>query len=251
MLGTRRAQRLALICLGSTAALVVLLGLTAYLLGVEPEFYRRAATVPADSASESARGFVRESSQLFNAIENDPAWSAVFRAVELNAWLRHDFTVKHGDLLPPGVTDPRVAFEPDRMLVGFRAQMGPVRTVVSVVSRVWVPESNRVAIEFDKVRGGMLPLPLTLLVSRVTKVCEAANLSVEWKRHRGKMVALVRLADAKGPRIELTRAKVGDSVLQVAGRSRGLSERDQVARIVEPDAGSSQNDQPSDSPALR
>lgn len=230
MLGTRRAQRIAVIGLSLATCGAILVATAGYFLHIEPAFYEQAGGFVSAEGQTAARGFLRESTKLFNAIENDAEWSASFRASELNAWLTHEFPKKHRELLPSGVRHPRVAFERDCMRIGFRAAIGPIETVVSVTGRVWVPEPNRLAIEFDQVRGGVVPLPMSWLVGRVNQVMHSAQVPVEWKRHRGKKVALVRLGDPReSALVELLRAEVGETVLFVAGRSRNRAS-DQVAR---------------------
>jgi hypothetical protein len=181
---------------------------------------------PEECTTES-RQFMRQSTAVFNQIENEPAWCGVFRDRQVNAWLAWDFARKHADILPEGVSDPRVSFNDGRITLGFHVKNGPITTVVSARGRVWLPEPNFVAIELETVRAGALPIPSRLLVQTISSVVQSAGLGVEWRQHAGKPVALVRLTrPEKQAAVRLDRVEVREGMLYLAGRSaHGASHR--------------------------
>ena len=71
-----------------------------------------------------AKKFVAQSLQLRNDICNEPNWEAVFTDQEVNAWLAEDLVTYFADRLPPEVNEPRVLFEPDRIILAFQLRQG-------------------------------------------------------------------------------------------------------------------------------
>jgi hypothetical protein len=192
-----------------------------------PAFYRAVDGLSAEECTTESRQFLRQSTAVFNQIENEPAWSGVFRERQVNAWLAWDFARKHAELLPHGVSQPRVKLDDGRITLGFHLQNGPVTTVVSARGRVWLPEPNYVAVELETVRAGALPIPARALVQTVSAVVQSAGLEVDWRQHAGKPVALVRLTrSGKEAAIRVDRIELRDGMLYLAGRSAvGASQR--------------------------
>jgi hypothetical protein len=191
-----------------------------------PPFYEAAERLTYEDCSSDSRQFVRQSTAIFNQIENEPSWSGLFRQQHVNAWLAWDFARKHREVLPHGVSNPRISFSAGRATIAFRMQNGPVEAVISACGRVWLPEPNFVAIELESVRAGAIPVPPGVVVQTVTDAVRAAGFEIEWRRHDGNPVALVRLGRADNPgsaRVE--QVELRDGLLYVAGRSPGGGSR--------------------------
>jgi hypothetical protein len=183
MLGTSRWKRLAIVVTGSFMVVSLLAAGVSYLLGRGPVYYQQIETLSDEDRTAESRQFVRQSSAIFNQIENETAWSGTFRESHVNAWLAGDFERKHGDLLPRGVSDPRVSFENGRVALAFQLQRGPVTTIVSARGRMWLPESNFVVIELEGVRAGVIPMPSGYVIQTVSAGAKSAGLDLEWKQH--------------------------------------------------------------------
>ena len=224
MVGRSRWRRFSVFALGA-AGLMLPLAFAFESIRRVPAFYRAVDELSSEECTNEARQFVRQSTTVFNQIENETAWSGVFRERQVNAWLAWDFARKHADILPRGVTNPRVSFDDGRITIGFHMHTGPVRTIVSARGRVWLPEPNFVAVELETVRAGALPLPAGIVVQNVTAAVQAAGLQIEWRQHAGKAVALVRLAEPNGDAaVRVDRLEMKQGLLYVAGRSaRGRS----------------------------
>ena len=222
MLGASYWKKLAIVAAGSLTVLCLLAAAVIYLLGRGPAFYRQTDTLSDADRTAESRQFVRQSSDVFNQIENEPAWSGSFRESHVNAWLAGDFERKHGNLLPRGVSDPRVSFENGRVALAVQLQWGPVTTILSARGCVWLPESNFVAIELESVRAGVIPMPAGYVIQTVTSAAKSAGLDLEWKQHDGNPVALLRLSRSDHTAaVCVDKVEIKDGVLRVVGRSRG------------------------------
>jgi hypothetical protein len=115
-------------------------------LTYQPSYYRDIVSLPHDQSEAKAKHFVAQSLQLRNDICNEPTWEAVFSDQEVNAWLAEDLVTHFADQLPPEVHDPRMLFEPDRVILAFQLEKGGVQSVITVVARPRVPAANTVAL---------------------------------------------------------------------------------------------------------
>jgi hypothetical protein len=188
----------------------------------KPDFYRKLVqTEPSPQRHESAQRFLARSAQLRNDIMNEPHWEAAFSDHQVNAWLAEDLVNHFADQIPPGVHEPRVSFELDRMIFAFELDQGPVRSVITVVARVDVPEGNVVALTLEKIRAGVLPVPADQLLGPITQHAESRGLVIHWKRDwAGLPVALLGYrADARRRDIVLEKLQLLNGQIRLSGRS--------------------------------
>ena len=191
-------------------------------LRYQPDFYRNRVVVPPERRRAEAQQFVAQSMQLRNDIMNESSWEANFTDEEVNAWLAEDLVQHFADQLPPGVREPRVAFEPDRAILAFQLDQGSLKSVVWVVLSVQVSAPNELELTLEKVRAGMMPVPYDALLDRVTAHVRAQGIDVSWDRTGPHPVATVRYEPT------LTRTDIRLEQLQfLQGRVRlaGRSER--------------------------
>jgi hypothetical protein len=172
--------------------LVTAPALVHFCLNYQPGFYRAFATIPRQRRQAEARQFVAQSLQLRNDIINEPRWEAVFTDEEVNAWLAEDLVAHFSDLIPPGVHEPRVAFENDRATLAFQLDRGPIRSLIWVVVRVAVPEPNLLALSIEKIRAGMVPVSSQALLEQITEHGRRQGLDIRWERDGPFPMALIR-----------------------------------------------------------
>lgn len=192
-------------------------------LTYKPRVYRqmKRAELPADLRQIKAKHFVAQSLQLRNDIVNEPVWEAAFSDQEVNAWLSEDLVTSFADQLPAEVHDPRVIFEDDRATLVFELDRGPIRSVITVVCRVRVPEDNLVALTLEKIHAGILPLPVEQLTERITYHARRHGLEVEWGRDGDAPVAFLRYTTASDRTdVILERVQILDGQLRMGGRSQ-------------------------------
>ena len=197
------------------ASLSTWLGLTH-----EPDFYRRLRQGSAPSRTKAeARQFVARGLQLRNDIMNEPLWQASFSDEEVNSWLAEDLLTHFADQVPPGIHEPRVAFESERVTLAFEMDQGPVRSVVWVVARPRILEPNVVALTLEKIRAGLLPIPPEKLLEPIRKHAAARGIDLSWKHEEGEHVAIIRYAPGTRSSIVLERVEVDDGRVTLSGRS--------------------------------
>jgi hypothetical protein len=217
-----RWKRYAIVTLGVAALLSLSAAFFLRFLGRVPLFYQAVDALSAEERTNESRQFVRQSTAIFNQIENEPAWSGVFRERQVNAWLAWDFARKHAEILPRGVSEPRVSFDDGRITLGFHMQNGPVAVIVSARGRLWLPEPNFVAVELEAVRAGALPIPASVVVETVSTAAKSAGLEIEWRQHAGRPVALIRLGRPENQTaIRVDRVELREGLLYLEGRSAG------------------------------
>lgn len=205
-----------------TAVLAAAPGLAWLSLTHTPNFYRSRVAVPHAQQEVEAKRFVAQSLQLRNDIVNEPTWEAAFTDDEVNAWLAEDLVIHFADQLPPGVHEPRVMFEMDRVTLAFGLDQGPVRSVVWVVARPRVPEPNMLELTLEKIRAGMLPVPPEQVLDRLTAHAHGHGLNVSWKRggEDNLPVVTIRYTPIDGrDDVRLERLLLSKGTIRLGGRS--------------------------------
>jgi hypothetical protein len=94
-----------------------------------------------------------------------------------------------------------VAFEPERVRLGFRYHVGRFSAVVSIDMRVWLAkcEPNVVALEIQGIRAGALPVSAQSILERLTEAAHSNNVQLTWYRYDGNPVAILRFQGDQSP----------------------------------------------------
>ncbi|MBX6312097.1 MAG: hypothetical protein IRY99_04140 [Isosphaeraceae bacterium] len=189
-------------------------------LSLQPAPYRNRAMLPRERRKAEAKRFVAQSLQLRNDIANEPAWEAAFSDEEVNAWLAEDLVVHFADQIPPGVSDPCVSFEADRVTLYFQMDEGPVRSVISIVARPSVPEGNTLALTLESIRAGIVPIAPERFLDTITEQARRHGLEIRWERDGDRPVALLRYTpDRRRQDVVLEKIQVLNGQIRLAGRS--------------------------------
>ena len=206
---------------GALVAAAVVAPTTLWLLVTyQPAFYRKLAVMPPERRKAEAKKFVAQSLQLRNDIVNEPRWEAVFSDDQVNSWLEEDLVAHFADQVPAGVHEPRVAFEVDRVHLGFQLDQGPVRSVVSVSARLRVTSPNELELTVESIRAGIVPIPSEKLLERITDQARSRGLDVRWERDGDARIAYVKYTpDPRRRDVVLERLQVLDGQIRLAGRS--------------------------------
>jgi hypothetical protein len=187
----------------------------------QPRFYRRLEAIPPERRRAEAKHFVAQSLQLRNDICNEDHWEAAFTDEEVNAWLAEDLVTHFADQLPPGIHEPRVAFEADRVTLAFQLDRGPVRSVIWVVARIRVPEGNTLALTLEKIRAGVVPVPAEEITGRIDRHARSHGLDIRWEQDGDRPMALIRYSPAPGRHdIVLERLQIQGGRILLGGRSQ-------------------------------
>lgn len=209
------------------AVIAVAAAVLVFIVKREPDFYARAAAVPpqADDPKLASETQTRIG-ELVTALTipyNAPGdWSASFSADELNAFLRED--QDNVMLLRPRTdefTDPRVAIQGDRLLIGGRVGEGFWSTVLSVEVKAWLVggEPNTFAVELVAVRLGMLPWSKRGLMDKLSDYAVKHNAEVTWYRGGANPVAICRLrVNQTQPDLLLHAVDIADDRITIGGK---------------------------------
>ncbi len=224
---------------------------TAWLLLSEPDFYRQAYAEGSHAGSQSARKFVAQMANLYNGVENRGRWDATVSQRSVNAWLANDGAGQVRAALPEWLSDPRVVFKPERLLLGLRCRFGPFRTVLSVRARLWAPQPETIAVQVEGVRVGRLPLPKRTLAAWARQVAEAARVHIEWRSYEGNPVAIIRPAQPEGFRLAITELTLADGSLRVLGAAQSRSRAGQPLLLPPLPDSAGRNAAVHDPPAVR
>lgn len=210
------------------AIMVVLLagisGTLVLLLRHVPAFYVRTEIPPGPHRTKCSGEFVGELARLFAGISDKKLWDGRLTEEQINSYCQEDLLKEHADdrPLPAGISEPRVALEPDRIRLAFRYGTGLWSTIVSVDLRVWLvaKEANVVALEFQGMHAGALPISSQSLLERASETARRHDIDPTWYRHAGHPVLLLRFqAGRSRPTFQLEQLDLQQGLLHVSGRS--------------------------------
>ena len=193
------------------------------LLRHEPAEYAQAAIPPGERRQTESREFEKQAIDLINEIRNEHQWQAEFTEEQVNSWLAEDFIRSNlAKQLPPGISEPRVVFQPGKLFLAFRYGEDGWNSVISVEAKVWVVkrEPNVIAVQIDKVRAGALPLAPKVLQDQLTEGARRQDISVRWYRHEGQPVAILRFQyERRQPTVQLQELELREGSIFLKGRS--------------------------------
>ncbi|MCA9237338.1 MAG: hypothetical protein KDA44_17810 [Planctomycetales bacterium] len=188
---------------------------------VQP-FYQQALAADPGELAAAAHQLEEQVAELVDAPESPDEWNATFTAAQVNGWLASVLSDKDANLLPPTVSDVRIALESDRLLVGFRYAEGSIDTVVSVIAAAKLTGPNCLELQLQEARAGALPLPLSKVKKQIALAAVRLAIPVAWTDADGRPAATADLAGLMArttePR-ELTALALRDGEFWVAGRT--------------------------------
>src|SRR5262249_14838867 len=192
----------------------------------EPAFYLRGGIPAGENRAKLSKDCIGQFSNILYGILNDTkeGGSASFTEAQLNSYFQEDFINNHSseNPLPNGVSDLRVGFDPNRLRLAFRYGKGKFSTVISLTVRPWIVgrEPNTVALEFESLHAGAVPISAQWLLERVSEAARQQHVDVIWYRLHGHPVVLLRFqSDKLRPTYHLERLELHQGTLIVSGRS--------------------------------
>ncbi len=223
---------------GTSVSLLALLVAGLFLsLRYQPTFYKTALAerVSPEVRREQAKVFVQTTLQLVDEIRNEDLWSHEFSEETVNGWLAEELPLQYSEWLPPEVAAPRVKFEQGMILLAFQVRHGMWKGVVSAKVRPWVAGPNRLALEIESARIGLIPVPVDELLGDFVKNINNAGCRTQWRNSGKQDVLIVEFDDdfapeASGKRAILEAVEVERKLLRISGRrSSGAAETPRVA----------------------
>jgi hypothetical protein len=213
---------LIMLLVGSAVAAVLVV-----LVRHEPDMYQRMALPPGVERQHHSTEFTQNLSSLANKLLNEKFWEVKFTEAQINSYFDEDF-IRSGvrdNLLPKGISQPRVAIDHDKLCLAFRyGQESWYSTVVTIDLRVWVarktPEVNVVGLELQGLHAGSLPISAQSLLESVSDVARRQDIEVTWYRWNGNPVALLRFqATQQRPTVRLEHLTLEKGLLTIGGHS--------------------------------
>lgn len=224
-------RRLGVIVVGLIAAIGIV-AMIAWALLQTPDFYQQELkrSVPATVRKNEAKVFVQRTLQLAQEVKHSDEWSQEFEQDQVNSWIAEDLQRQFADVIPSGVTEPRVQFSDGWIDIAFRYRKDEVSGVVSARVRAWAPEPNKLAIEIRSIRAGLVPLPLDQVLDEISKRTDMGRLRVERKLSGGADVLLVHLDGRLPERAVLEGVAIVPGKLRVKGRRMTADEESRLTR---------------------
>jgi hypothetical protein len=218
----RRPFTRAVVCLILFAAFALVVA--GFLLRREPAAYRDIVVPEGDERARLAGEFSSNVQTLVDSVATnaEERWAGSFTAEQMNCYFAQDFERVRPFRLPEGVHSPRVSIQSNQLRLAFRYGRDFFSSVVTVDLNVWLVanEANVVAVEVAGLHAGMMPVTMQSMLERIAEVGRQWNLEVNWYRHDGNPVALVRLQpDRPNPSVILQRLELQDGKIYVEGKS--------------------------------
>jgi len=185
-----------------------------------PDFYRHALEVDPVRQREASDRMLQEAAALASDLKKRGPWRAVISAEEINGWLAVDLVENHPGTLPPRLSDPRVAIEPDHLTLACRFRRGTLSGVASLTIDVYLAEPNVIALRICKARAGVLPVPLKKVLDTVSQAVRGTEYRLQWRQADGDPVALISIPpphDEHDKLIVIDSLKLGDGEVYLAG----------------------------------
>jgi hypothetical protein len=222
-----------------------ILGGLALLIRNEPSAYSRVAVPAGEEREAHSKDFYASFWKLMNDIQVEDAageieWGAEFTEEQINSYFEEAFVLSGTSdaVLPQGISQPRVAIEPNLLRVMFRYGSGTWSTVISIDLHVWLAanESNVVALELKRFRAGALPISAQSLLERISDALrrvsiEGNSIEVSWYRLNGNPVAVLHFqSDPQNSPIRLKNLRLEQGKITLNGSSSDAS----IAALMRP-----------------
>ena len=187
-----------------------------------PKFYQAALQEQSqpEVRQQKAKQFVQHSMQLVNDVRNkEPRWSQEFSEQQINAWLAEELHQKYNEWVPEGITDPRVKFDKNQVELGFHLTLKKWSGIISLKFKPWLMENNRLVLELDQAKAGLLPIPIDDAISDLIREARSEGWYIEWGQANGNDALIVHLDRGKPELPNLTALAVEPGIFRLAGKA--------------------------------
>ena len=188
-----------------------------------PKAYREAIEMDPAVLKEASDQMLRRATALAGDVKREGGWQALFTDRQINGWLAIDLVENHPDALPKSMSDPRVAIEPDRVMLFCRFRRGNIDSVVTVTIEPYVPEPNVLALRIRRARAGIVPLPLQKVLDAISQAAGRTELWLAWRQAEGDPVAMITIPpprDDDAKLVEVETLRLGKGEIYLSGRTK-------------------------------
>ena len=187
-----------------------------------PEFYEEVLKedpLP-EERREEARNFIRQTDVLAERVKSNEEWQIDFTDRQINGWLAEELPKRFSDLMPSGVTQPRVKADEGVLLLGFRYEGEGFDGVVSFRLRPRIVAANEIEIEVESFRAGLLPMPIETIVQEIVKRISQEDWQIERVARDGREFVVVRYVRPRRRDPQLESITLKDGTIHITGKSR-------------------------------
>jgi len=189
-----------------------------------PEFYEVALQKEPEQQKAAGDTLEQQVLMLQNEAREGGRWEALFTDEQINGWLATDLPEKFPHALPKGVSEPRVAIQPDIAKVACKYESKKVSTVFSMGLEISLTdEPNVIALRVRKPRAGLLPISINQILEHATRYANRSEIPVRWMEEDGDAVALVTIPAERKEfihrRIRVETIELRDGEVYLAGRT--------------------------------
>jgi uncharacterized protein YpmS len=219
---SRRFRLTILIGCATLAALIVIALAVFFSLRYEPQFYVEALAVDHESQKKASDEMLRRAAELVNDTKKRGKWQIAFTAQQINGWLAVDLVNNHPNMLPSYLSDPRVAINPDGVVLACRYKQGVVSSVLALTVEPYLPEQNAPALRIVSARAGLLPMPLGRVLDAISQAAMLSDWRIEWRQSGGDPVAMFRPPQPAtgGPAVKIETVRVDKGEIFISGSTR-------------------------------
>ncbi|QDS98111.1 hypothetical protein [Adhaeretor mobilis] len=188
---------------------------------VDP-FYTQAVSIQPPKLRVASEELRQRVASLVDDTQRPAPWSTAFSQGQINGWLAISLVAQYAEQIPTTLSDPRIAFENGRILLGLRYREGKINTVVTVVAVPEILDADMLSIRLESAHAGSLPISTKKISQQVATAAEKMRIPLAWTEREGAPVALFPLAAAissVGQRRQLETLEIADGTLRVAGRT--------------------------------
>src|SRR5262245_49594056 len=216
-----KSQRLSIAIALAAALLLAAFLAVRWAVRQRPRFYVHVLAGKQELQREAAQRFELQSIALHNALQHDGRWSLALSQEEINGWLAVELPEKFPALLPAGVSQPRICIAGHQVQVAVGLEQHGIATVVSLFGDVdLTTQPNEVAVRIERVRAGIVPMPLNKLLDLISTLAADSGLAIRWTEVEGDPVLLLKLpTEVNRRQLLLESLELADGNLLIAGRT--------------------------------
>jgi len=193
-----------------------------------PEFYREALDDP-QVTPEVAEQVKLRAEQLVQDFQKNETktnlWTESITEQECNSWLAYELPQHFPEVERQGISNSRLQFEKDRILLACRYKGTRLSGVVSIALRPRITDSNTLTLDVLEAKVGQIPLPVDRLITEAQKMAEQDKIPmddviVEWEpasgnTHSGRLTLKSTRPDELG--FQAISIHITDNLLQISG----------------------------------
>ncbi len=182
----------------------------------EPGFYK--AILAADKKRQEAdsREMTQGIATLATKVRKQGSWESLFTADQINGWLAIDLVSNFSEAVPKEVKEPRVSIDESGVTIACRYTG---QSVLSLTFEPFITEPNSLAVRIRKARAGLVPMPMNVLMGKITDAVKKMGFRIDWRSAEADPVAIIKLPprEENGKLIILEKIKLGDGAIYFSG----------------------------------